>query len=423
MTGRHAADMKRSVERLMTPSRSSARSFDKRWISLRWMGVGLAALALAACSNLPRGGPRLGEIERFGTRQGNVENAPVQLMDVTDTVTRRLREVNAPKSFAALLGEVAPYGAVVGPGDALDIGVWEAPPAVLFGSSIGSIGMGGAEGITTGSNTGLPEQVVNQDGTIIVPFAGTIQAAGRTPEAIAQDIRGRLAGKAHDPQVVVRIVRNATSDVTVVGDVTTSVRMPLTTKGERVLDALASAGGVHQPVGKMTIQITRGGTVVAMPLSAVIKDPRENVRLQASDIVTALFQPYSFTVLGAANRNEEVPFESTGLTLSQALGRIGGVADARANPHGVFIFRFEDPAFFTANGQPSPPTSANGKVPVIYRVDLRNPATLFAAQSFPIHDQDLIYVANSPLADFQKFLTAVSQIVYPIISVQRVINP
>jgi len=407
----------------MTARRSSKLTGPRR--APAWMaGAALAALILSGCSNLPRGGPKSSEIYRFGTEGGAVENAPVQMLEVTGAVTRRLHEVMEPQSFAALLGETAPYGSVVGRGDVLDIGVWEAPPAVLFGS-YGAVAPGpaGVSADSSGANTGLPQQFVNQDGTVRVPFAGTVPAAGRTPEAIAQDIQQRLAGKAHDPQVVVRIVRNAASDVTVVGDVATSTRMPLTTKGERVLDALASAGGVRQPVGKMTVQITRGDMVAAMPLSAVISDPQENVRLKASDVVTALFQPYSFTVLGAAGRNEEIPFESTGLTLSQALGRIGGINDQRANVRGVFIFRFEDPAVFTANGKAPPQTSDNGKVPVIYRVDMRNPGTLFAAQSFPIRDRDLIYVSNSPLADFQKFLQVVSQVVYPIISVQRVMNP
>jgi len=406
----------------MIPSHSTPGLSNMRWIRGAGVAIGLSALMLAGCSNLPRGGPRYGEIRQFGEHQGAVQNAPVQMLDVTAIVTHRLREIAPPASFADLLGEVAPYGSVVGRGDILSIGIWEAPPAVLFGSYIGISGSG-METASLGANTALPDQFVNQDGMISMPFAGTIQAAGRTPEAIAQDIRRRLAGKAHDPQVVVRIARNAASDVTVVGDVASSGRMQLTPKGERVLDALANAGGVRQPVGKTTIQITRDNVVAAMPLADLIKNPRENVHLRANDVVTALFQPYSFTVLGAAGRNEEIPFESTGLTLSQALGRIGGINDARANPRGVFIFRFEDPAVFTANGHPPPPVSDNGKVPVIYRVDMRDPATLFSAQSFPIRDSDLIYVSNSPLADFQKFLTAVSQIVYPIISVQRVLNP
>src|SRR5690606_25352134 len=119
-------------------------------------------------------------------------------MEVTDSLTRSLREAKAPKSFADLLGEVAPYGAVVGRGDVLDIGVWEAPPAVLFGyAGAGTVGGGGGgalDGVGTGSNNGLPPQIVNQDGAISVPFVGMVQAAGRTPEAIAQDIRRGLTG-------------------------------------------------------------------------------------------------------------------------------------------------------------------------------------------------------------------------------------
>lgn len=392
--------------------------FDRAVIARLGTILGLSMLVLTSCSNLPRSGPRYGEIKTFGAEGSLVESAPVQLIDVNESVTRRLRITMPSASFADVFGEVSPYGSLVGRGDVLAINMWEAPPGVLFGTYTGLAG-GAAE--STSSHASLPEQSVNQDGAIYVPFVGSVSAAGRTPEAIAEEIRNRLISKAHDPQVAVSIAKNSASDVTIVGDVTSSVRMPLTTKGERVLDALASAGGVRQPVNKMTIQITRGAVVTAMPLSDVIKSPRENIRLQANDIVTALFQPYSFTVLGAANRNEEVPFESTGLSLAQALGRIGGVSDQRANPNGVFVFRFEDPAFFSTG--PAPRLSDNGKVPVIYRIDLRNPGTLFAAQSFPIKDGDLIYVANAPLADFQKFLQAVSQIVYPVVSIQRVFEP
>jgi polysaccharide export outer membrane protein len=266
-------------------------------------------------------------------------------------------------------------------------------------------------------NTPLPDQMVGTTGIITVPFAGAIQAAGRTPQEIAADIRGRLIDKAHDPQVIARVARNAAFNVTVVGEVANSIHMPFTAKGERLLDALASAGGVKQPVGTMTMQVTRGDKVNAMSLEAVIKDPRQNIRLQADDVVTLLFQPYSFTVLGAARNNQEIPFEGTGLNLSQALGRMGGLDDQRANPKGVFIFRFEDPAVFSGSGSPIA-TTQDGKVPVIYRVNMRDPTTLFVAQSFPIKDKDVIYISNAPLADFQKLLQAVSQAIYPIAVIQ-----
>jgi polysaccharide export outer membrane protein len=365
---------------------------------------------------LPAAGPSTRAVSA-GSKQ-LADGVPTQLVDVTGAVARKLVSTIVRPHFATAFGDGTPIGTTVSPGDVLDVSIWEAPPAALFGTAGASdlyTGANGAPLITR--NTPLPDQMVGAAGTIIIPFAGPIQAAGRTPEEIAANIRTRLNGKAHDPQVVVRVARNATFNVTVVGEVANSVRMPLTPRGERLLDALATAGGVRQPVGKMTIQLTRGDKVEAMPLEAVIKDPSQNIRLQADDVVTLLFQPYSFTVLGAAKSNQEIPFEGTGLTLSQALGRMGGLDDQRANPKGVFIFRFEDPNVFAASGT-TVATTKDGKVPVIYRVNMRDPATLFVAQSFPIKDKDVVYISNAPLADFAKFLQAVSQVVYPIAVIQ-----
>lgn len=347
-----------------------------------------------------------------------MDGGTVNVVDVTNAIAQRVVSSAVTVAFDRQLGDGIPAGARVGLGDTVEVVIWEAPPAALFGVTARSASSGVDTNLPTAQNSSLPAQMVGQDGTIRVPFAGAIDAVNRTPQQIAADIRARLRGKAHDPEVLVRVVSNATSNVTVVGEVTNSRRMPLTAKGERLLDALASAGGVKQPVGKMTIQVTRGDKVAAMPLEGVIKDPRQNIRLQSDDVVTLLFQPYSFTVLGAARANQEIPFEGTGLTLSQALGRMGGLDDQRANPKGVFIFRFEDPQVFEGSGSPIA-TTKDGKVPVIYRVNMRDATTLFVAQSFPIKDKDVVYVSNAPLADFGKFLQAVSQIVYPIATIQN----
>lgn len=373
-----------------------------------------ACIVLAGCTVLPSAGPTTSSVVSTGGK--DVGAAPVQVVNVSQPVAEHLSELLQRPNFDASFGDTAPVGSIVGRGDTLDISVWEAPPAVLFSPSATGERLS-TQSAPSGGGTNLPEQMVGPSGTIRVPFAGDVTAAGRSTEQIAADIRSRLVGKAHDPQVIVRVARNASYDVTIVGEVASSQRMPLSAKGERLLDALASAGGTKQPIGKMTIQVTRGSKVQAMPLEAVIKDPRQNIRLQSDDVVTLLFQPYSFTVLGAAKSNQEIPFEGTGLTLSQALGRMGGLDDQRANPKGVFIFRFEDPKVFEGSGSPVA-TTKDGKVPVIYRVNMRDPTTLFVAQSFPIRDKDVIYVSNAPLADFAKFLQAISQVVYPIAVIQ-----
>lgn len=379
----------------------------------------LVALTLSGCAALPGAGPSTGQITRAG-KAPSASDAGIAIVDLNDAVTREIVTANRPIPFLESLGEGQPIGSVIGKGDVLDIAIWEAPPAALFGIA------GGATQLTasgaTARGTSLPEQMVDSDGEITIPFVGTIQAAGHTPQEIGREINRRLIGKAHQPQTIVRLVRNAAANVTVVGDVVTSARVPLTARGERVLDVLATAGGVKQPVGKMVIQITRGSSVSTLPLETVIRDPRQNVRLQPDDVMTLLFQPYSFTALGAVGRNGELPFEATGLTLAQALGRVSGLDDARANARGAFIFRLEKPEALPQQLRPSGRPAPDGRIPVIYRIDLKDPSTLFLAQSFPIQDKDVLYVSNAPLADFQKFLGAVFSTILPAATTAAVIS-
>jgi polysaccharide export outer membrane protein len=179
-----------------------------------------------------------------------------------------------------------------------------------------------------------------------------------------------------------------------------------------LLDALAAAGGVRQPVNKMTIQVTRGEVVRSMPLEDVILDPKQNIVLHPGDIITAMYQPLSFTVLGATGKNEEQNFEAQGISLAQALARAGGLQDARADAQGVFIFRFEDQDAVEWKSKPN--MTPAGKVPVIYRVDLKNPATFFVAQSFPIRNKDVLYVSNAPAAEMQKFLNILTSTIFTV---------
>jgi polysaccharide export outer membrane protein len=305
---------------------------------------------------------------------------------------------------------------VVQPGDVLEIMILEAPPAVLFGSAALGFGAVGASSATT-----LPQYMVQQSGVISVPFAGIIQATGRTLPEIERTIVSRLQGKAHLPQVMVRLVQNHSANVTVVGEVATSVRMPLTPKGEQLLDALAAAGGAKQSVEKMTIQITRDGMVQSMPLSAIIADPRQNIVLKSNDVVTALYQPYSFTVLGAVGKNDELHFEATGITLSQAMGRVSGLMDGRADPKGVFLFRWEYPAALPAHSADVVP-DVNGRIPVIYRVNMKDPATYLAMQHFQIRDKDVMYVSINPITEFQRVFSLISSSFLPALTAERTLN-
>ncbi len=373
----------------------------------RMVGMTLAAL-LTGCSTFPSWLPSSGPSVAQVVEQEKIDS-PIPVVEVSDAVARRVLAAQRADSFAEVLSVKAPPGYVVGAGDVLEVSVWEAPPAALFGVAV----VDPRAGLTSTRQTTFPEQIVNTDGVINVPFAGTVPVAGKTPQQIESDLVMRLKGKANQPQVLVRVIRNATQNVTVVGEVAASTRMPLTAKGERLLDAVAAAGGVRQPVGKITLQLSRGGKVMAMPLDSVIQDPKQNVYLQPGDVVTALFQPLSFTALGATGKNEEVNFEAQGITLAQALGRMAGVRDAQADARGVFIFRFEEPGVIKAEGQPLPQTP-EGKVPVVYRVDLKDPRAFLVAQNFPMKNKDVVYVANAPAAELQKFLNILTSSIFSV---------
>lgn len=381
----------------------------------RWALLLALLLATTGCAQLglrlPKVGPSSEAIEGSVATPGT--NA-VQIVDVDDRVARQLLLQRRYQLFSDSLGTERGPVANIGSGDTLEVSIWESPPATLFGSAPVDPRAPSSVRATT-----LPEQMVDREGFISVPFVGRVRAAGQSPEVIQTEIVQRLKGKANQPEVLVRTLRNTSAMVTVVGEVGTSMRMPLTAAGERLLDALAAAGGVRQPVSKMTLQVTRGNEFRALPLDLVIRDPRQNVPLRAGDVITAIFQPLSFVALGATGKNEEINFEAQGITLAQALARSGGLLDARSDAKGVFIFRFEPESALAWPKQPVA-TTPEGLVPVVYRIDLRDPSSFFVMQSFPINNKDVLYVSDAPAAELQKFLNLIFSVAYPVLNTIQV---
>lgn len=337
----------------------------------------------------------------------------IELIDVSNALATKLFEAKKLGMFSDIFPSSSTHNYIIGPGDVVDVTIWEAPPAMLFGA----ITLDPAAGPVTTRGVTFPEQMVTSDNTIAIPFAGRVSVRERTTQEIEREIVVRLYGKANQPQVLVRVIKNNSSNVTIVGEVNNSTLMALTPKGERLLDALATSGGVKQTTNRMAVQLSRANMTATMALHSIIQDPKQNILLKPGDVVTALYQPQTFSVLGATGKNEEVPFEAQGISLAQALARSGGLVDNRADARGVFIFRFEDAKLVDAD---HPLTAgADGTVPVIYQVDLRDPASFFVTQNFPVQNHDVIYVANSPEAEFSKFMKLLISVAMPGLTINR----
>ena len=374
----------------------------------------LCVSLLFACSSLPNSGPSTRNVVALGQQSATAEVPEVELIDVNGAVAQSLYQAQVNQSFAQLGDGTSSIGAI-NIGDVLDITIWEAPPAVLFGGALSSTGSGNAQ------QTKLPEQMVSSSGTISVPFIGDVSVLGKTPVQVQNIIKGRLKKMANQPQVMVRMVQNNAANVSVIRT-GNSVRMPLTAAGERVLDAVAAVGGSTANVQDTNVQLTRGNVVRTIALEDLVAHPRQNILLRRGDVVTMITNPSTFTSMGAVGHTQQIGFSVKGLSLAEAVGRMGGLQDYRADARGVFVFRYAPLSELPPEKQSKWAEKGYGdraEIPVVYRLNLADANSMFWMQRFPVKDKDVVYVSNAPMAEVRKFLSFVFS---PVVSGANSIN-
>lgn len=366
-----------------------------------------AGFLVAACSSLPTAGPTASDVKHQEIRDTDVR---FDLVDIDDNVVTALLAV-PHESFQARFKKYGkPPQPRIGVGDAIVVSIWEAAGGGLFGPSA-------TEHVSAGSrNITIPEQLVGQDGGISIPFAGRVPAAGRLPVEVQREIERRLQEKAIEPQVILTVTRSVTNSVTVAGEVVQGARVPLSLKGDRLLDLIAATGGAKAPVYETFVRLSRDGITATIPMESLVSTPAENIYAYPGDVLTLVRLPQSFTVFGATGLNTQVNFTAERMTLVEALAKAGGLQDMRSDPAGVFLFRFEPPPIVKTLGRPQLGTGPEGSSPMVYRLDLSDAKSYFLAQRFPIHDKDIIYVANADLNELQKFFTLLNTLTGPIIT-------
>ncbi|HLJ70936.1 MAG TPA: polysaccharide biosynthesis/export family protein [Roseiarcus sp.] len=365
------------------------------------------ALLASGCSSVPTEGPSASDIvaER---------SAPVQrfeLVDLDMNVAQVLAGRRADKTIASF-GDYRPSSQLrIGIGDQVTVTIWEAAAGGLFSAPLLT------DKFSTGSKSAtIPPQIVDRDGMITVPYAGQVHVAGHTPKEVQAAVEQALEGKAIQPQVLVDVTRSPANTASVLGEVVQGARVPLSVKGDRILDVIAEAGGVKAPVSETFVELTRGKRTARVALSRVVADHREDIYVQPGDVITVVRDPQTFIAYGATGRNAEIPFDAEGINLNQAIAKAAGLLDYRADPEGVFLFRFE-PESVARVLRPNSPLVQPGKLtPFVYRLNLRDANSLFVAQRFPIFNKDVIYVSNAPLSDVQKVMEIFNLAVTPAAS-------
>ncbi len=361
---------------------------------------------LSGCSELPGTGPKSMAVQSLATSGLKSDAAlPYALVDISADTIGFLSQPNVVSFQGAFPDKRPKPEQVAGVGDVLNISIFEAAPGGLFTP-------GQAAGARPGNFVDLPAQAVDQKGSIYVPYAGEIPAAARTLPEIQQAIVARLRNRAIEPQVVVSLNQQHSSVVSVLGDVNTPGVLALNSVGERLLALIARAGGPKFEAIESYVNLQRDGRQVRVLLSRVVHDPRENIFIRPNDVIFITHEAPTFTALGALNQNvfgfnSEINFDVETLTLSQAIGKAGGLNDQQSDPGEVFVYRYEDRHLLQKLGVDTKRFSFD-RIPTIYHINLRDPSGMLLAAGFQMRTKDVMYVANARVVDYYKLLTLIN---------------
>ncbi len=337
---------------------------------------------------MPTSGPWSMDVRAGRVDADSIPYAPVKL-------TAQVVEILARQTprLAATFGDRRPPRDIrFGVGDVLNVTIFEAGSGGLFIPS--------EAGIRPGNFVTFPNQIVDNQGFITVPYAPPIQAKGRTAPEVQRAIVDALKNRAIEPQAVVTLVDQKTSLISVLGDVNGAARFPANAAGEHLLDAITRAGGPRSQGFDEWVILERAGRRATVPFGALIYEPSNNIYVHPDDTIFVYREPQTFLAFGAigslvlSERGDQVPFDAWRLSLAEALAKVGGLADAAADPGAVFLYRGETREVAELLGIDC--SGFQGPfIPVVYVVNLRDPGGYFLAKEFAMRNKDVIYVSNS----------------------------
>ena len=358
----------------------------------------LGSIALGGCGLLPASGPVSWDV-RSGLHYA--ESLPYALVPITDKVVDILAK-NVPRLGRAFTDRQPPKIIRFGVGDVIGVTIFEASTGGLF--------LPAEAGVRPGNFVNIPSHPVDANGNISIPYAGAIRARGRTQIELQQAIVDALKNRAIEPQVIVTLVDQRTSMINVITE-GRAIRIPAMATPERLLDTISRAGGAFAggAVGGSSgpdtwVMLERAGRREVAPFGALIYEPAvNNVYTYPNDTIYMYREPQTFLAFGAFGAQQQIPFGAWRLSLAEAVAKTGGLTDGAADPASVFLYRGEPREVAESLGVDCTPYQGP-LIPVIYNINLRDPAGYFLATTFEMHNKDVIYVSNAASVEVTKFV-------------------
>lgn len=285
------------------------------------------------------------------------------------------------------------YRYEIGVGDVLTITVWEHPELTIpFGQFRDAEGQG---------------TIVYEDGRIFFPYAGNVQAAGRTVVEVREELTQKLARFIEKPQIGVKVNTFNSQKFYLTGAVNTPGTYPITHIPLRLLEAINQAGGFGPDADIFSVRMTRDGRTVEVPIYDMLYggDLRANILIRHGDVLhVAPDQQRRVFVLGEVARPSALGMPHRPLTLAQVIGEVGGLNEAAADASGVYVIRGTDV-----------PDMVN-----VFQLDISNASALAMADDFIIEPRDVVYVSPAPVARWNRLVSNLLPSLGGLANVERI---
>ncbi|MFM0273149.1 polysaccharide biosynthesis/export family protein [Paraburkholderia aspalathi] len=320
--------------------------------------------------------------------KGNVPlelNVPIQEINLSLLQQRRNNPARVEsQDIAALLdNKSAPYA--IGPGDVLQITVWDHPE--LASAESGS-GQNGSAQRPADPPAGF---VVNSNGDVQFPYVGQLKVAGKTADQVQKELAASLT-YFKNPQITVRLASFRSKQVYIEGEVRTPGVQPINDVPMTLYEAINRAGGLQATADQSRLVLIRGGKSYSIDMTSMLdqKISGSQIVLKDGDVLRVTSRDQNGVyVMGEVNKPIfATPLRDGSLTLSDALSQAGSLNNNSADAHQVFVIRASTP-----------------QTPEIYHLDAESPIAMVLANQFQLMPKDVVYIDGNGLVRLNRVLS------------------
>jgi polysaccharide export outer membrane protein len=347
-------------------------------------GAALGVFALAGCAT--------GIHFRDEAGLKGDEQAVPRTEMITEQLLQAEKQHNAQQKQQDLTSLIvkSPPPYTIGAGDVLSIVVWDHPELAGAGMPAASAAMDLGTLSNIAANATPQGFVVDHKGHIQFPFAGLLPVEGLTEEQARALLSEKLAKYIASPNVTLRVQAYRSKRVYVDGEVKTPGLQAINDIPMSLMEALNRSGGLLPTADQSRIAVERDKQRYDINLRELVQkgiDP-STVMLAPGDVVRVHSRDESKVfVSGEVITPKALTMHDGRLTLNEALGESGGVSPLSGDARQIYVVRK------TTDGTR------------VFQLDARITGSIAMAEEFELRPKDVVYVAASPLANWNRNLS------------------